>query len=365
MKVLILTVKVGAGHNTIANILADKFIKNNHETKVHEIFSNDKFSTLVVSDVGFKLLFKFPHITNYFYTKAKKSDKHLYFSLNKRIKSELLNLINTYKPDVIISSHIAGYLFTKTYQEEFNKTVINYLVSTDFEITPGTADFKNNEYIVVPNEDFVAELVNKGFPKENILPYGIPVKSNFLTNINYDEALKNLNIKLDNNKLTILAMGKKSGMGKSLKIVKALSKYEDIQIINLAGSNESLKKKIDKISKTAKAKIFSLKFNNENIMTVADIMIGKTGGLSSCEALSKQVPIISLEYAPMPEYSNLLYLESKNIAFKLKNLKNLYTLIKKLDISEMKKNCLKIQKLNATDNIYEHVTKTFSKLNKH
>ena len=361
MKLLILTVKVGAGHNAIANIIAEKFKNNGHDVKVHEIFLNDKFSTLVVSDIGFKLLFKFPHVTNYFYKRAKKTDKHLYFNLNKRIKHELLNLINVYKPDVIISSHIAGYLFTKKYQDEFEKPVLNYLISTDFEITPGTSDFKENEYIIVPNEDFVEELTNKNFPRENILPYGIPVKPNFLTSISKETASKNLNLDIDFNKLTILSMGKKNGMGKSFKVVKELSKYDDIQIISLAGSNERLKQKIDKLAKKSKAKIFSLKFNNENVMVLTDIMIGKTGGLSSCEALSKCVPIIALEYAPMPEYSNLLYLESKKIAYKLKKIKKLYDTIKKLNITMMQENCKTIQKNDTTELIYKHVMKRINK----
>ena len=115
------------------------------------------------------------------------------------------------------------------------------------------------------------------------------------------------------------------------------------------------------MAETSKAKIYSLKFNNENVMTLADIMIGKTGGLSSCEALSKCVPIIALEYAPMPEYSNLLYLEDKKVAIKLKKLSEIYNTIKTLDIPSMQKNCKSIQKNQASDLIYNHVVETVKK----
>lgn len=355
MKVLFLTVKVGSGHIAMANIVANKFQENHHEIKLHDMFSNDKFSTLVVSKVGFKLLFKFPHTTNFFYKRAKKSDKHLYSTLNKRIKKETLDIINDFQPDVIISTHIAGYIFVKTYQNLFTKPVLNYLISTDFEITPGTANFMDNEYIVIPNEDFIDELANKGFPKDHILPFGIPIKPNFLSPISRKEAIKNLNIDFDENKLTILAMGKKNGIGKSLKIIKKLSNYNNLQLICLAGNNAKLKSKVDNLAKTSKAKIFSSKFNNENVMTIADVMIGKTGGLSSSEALCKNVPILALEYAPMPEYSNLLYLESKNAAYKLDNLNNLYRKITSLNIKSMQESCNKIHKLETTDLIYQHI----------
>jgi len=361
MKILFLTVKVGAGHNAIANIVANKFQENNHEVKVHDLFCEDKFANLVVSKVGFKLLFKFPHITNFFYKRARKTDKHLYFGLNKRVKEKTVEMINDFQPDVIISSHIAGYVFVKTYQHLFKSSVLNYFISTDFEITPGTANFADNEYIVVANEDFVEELNDKGFPKDHILPYGIPVKDNYLYPVTYKEALQKLKIDFDENKLTILAMGKKNGMGKSLKVIKKLSQYEDLQLICLSGNNKRLKKKVDNLAKTCKASIYSAQFNNEYVMTLADVMVGKTGGLSSSEALCKDLPILALEYAPMPEYSNLLYLASKGAAHKLNNLRNLYKKIRELDINNMQKTCNRIHKLNTTDLIYQHVIRNSRK----
>lgn len=361
MKILFLSVKVGMGHNIMANNVAQKFKENGHEVLVHEIFTKDRFSTFIVSDVGFKLMFKLPHTANHFYRKAKKSDKHIYFWLNKRIKKQTLDVINSFQPDVIISTHIAGYIFVKTYSNEINKPVLNYFVSTDFEITPGLSNFKDNEYIIVPTKDFVEPLTKKGFPQSNVLPFGIPIKKNFTYEISKQEAMQQLNIDLSPDKLTILVMGKKNGMGKTYKIIKQLASHSDLQIISSSGSNEKLKSKIDKIAQNSAAKIYTYKYNSEYIMTLADIMIGKTGGLSSAEALSKCVPIIALEYAPMPEYLNLMYLSEKNAAFRLKKLKQLYPTLKQLDIKQMQNNCRELQNLNTLDLIYDHVISTLQK----
>lgn len=355
MKILFLSVQVGSGHNTISKNVAQKFTDNGHDVLIYEMMSTDKLATAIVSKIGFKLTFKLAHIANYFYKRALKSDKHFYYYINKRVKDEVLAVINNFKPDVIVSSHVAGYIFVKTYQNEFSQPVLNYFITTDFEITPGLCDFKDNEYIILPSIDFVNKLKQKNFPSEHILPYGLPINESYKQHFLKQQAIKELNIDIDENKLTVLVIGKKNGIGNTYKIVKLLSKYNDLQIICASGTNKKLKAKIEKLAKKSKSKIYSFKFNSPYIMTIADIMIGKTGGLSSFEAINKNVPIIALEYAPMPEYSNLLYLEEKNIAYRLKNMKDIYKTIKTLDIQQMKENCKKLQIDNTIDLIYSHI----------
>lgn len=361
MKILFLSIKAGAGHNAIAQNLSQKFTDNGHEVKIREMYADNKLNNYIIGGIGLKIMFAMPHIANHFYKKIKKTDKHLYFSLNKRVKKQTLDIINSFAPDVIISTHVAGYIFVKSYGGEIKKPVLSYLISTDYEVTPGTADYRPNEYVIVANDDFVAPLVDKGFAPDHILPYGIPVRQALLRQLTKRQALDELQLDFSEDKLTVLAMGKKDGIGKTYKVAKELSKYEDLQLLVACGTNLKLKKKVDKLAAKSAARIYSYQFNNEYVLTLADVIIGKTGGLSSSEALNTRTPIIALDYAPNPEQSNLYYLEDKGVAAKLDKIKNIYYLVKSLDLKSMQQNCACVMASDTNDLIYRHVVARFEK----
>lgn len=354
MKVLILSVRVGSGHTAIAKNIAQCFENHGDTVVVKEMFEDHKFYDWVIADLGFKCTFKLPRLTNYFYKKAYKSDKHVFHQFVKGVKEKLIALVNSFEPDIIISTHIAGRIFVKAYGQHFNKPVVNYMITTDYELPPGIVDYQPNEYIIVPNNDFSATLIKKGFPAESILPYGVPIKPQYYTEISKQTALKKLNLSLDDTKKTVLLMGKKNGLGKTYKIIKHLSKYDDLQIINLYGSNKKLKKCVDKLSKKSVAKIYNFDFNSEYIMSIPDVIICKTGGLSSTEALTKSLPIISYGYSPKPEYTNLEYFKEKHLAVSVKYINELHDKLCTTDLKELKANCQLLRNVDSAEKIYTH-----------
>lgn len=363
MKVLILSVKVGNGHTLIAKNVEKCFKEHGDTVVIKELFENNSFCNWLVGKVGLKYIFKFPRINNYFYDKAKKSDKHIYYSLVKKVKKEVLGIINDLKPDIIVSTHIAGRIFVKAYENEFQKPTLNYFISTDYDLPPGIVDYKENEYIIVPNEDFYEELMAKGFPKDSVLPLGVPIKEAYYQDISRTEACKHLNIKLNKEKKSILLMGKRSGLGQTYNIIKFLSKNENLQLICLCGSNQKLKTRIERLSLKSKAKIYALDFNNEYIMSLPDLIIGKMGGLSSTEAITKRVPVLCFGNSPKPEYSNLQYFTAKKIAMEINKMSELTKAINTFDIKLAKKNCDLIRKTNSAEQIYEHAHNTLENSN--
>ena len=89
----------------------------------------------------------------------------------------------------------------------------------------------------------------------------------------------------------------------NLDFIKELSKHDDVQIISVAGRNEDLKEEIDALAKKSKAKIYSYGFTKEleYMMTIADYLVGKTGGITATEAITKGVPLIAVGKTPKPE----------------------------------------------------------------
>lgn len=364
MKVLIFTVTVGVGHNEVSKNIAEKFKEKGDEVLIHNLFENHRFYNWVLSKLGFQAMMKLPKIANFFYDNSKRKNKQLYENMIKSVKEKTLKVVNDFEPDVIISSHIAGLDFVKNYDGLFKKQVLNYFVITDYDVPPGLREFKNNEYIVIPNNDFKNELIEKGLDEEHLLPFGIPINKKYSIEISRQQALDKLDIELDENKQVILITGGGVGLGHSFKLIKELSKHEDLQIISVAGKNKKLKDKADVLAKNSRARIISLGFTKEleYIMTLTDVIVGKTGGITATEAIVKRVPFMAMKNTPKPEYSNLLYFIDKKIAIGIDSVKNVYDIIKNIDktnIKEIIKN--EFPKQDSCELIYKHIKETLKK----
>lgn len=332
MKVLFLSVTVGAGHNAVAKNIKSVFDSNENETLMIDMFAENKAISNMIGGYGFKAMYVFPKIANYIYYKSKKTDYCLYDNLIKKIKKPILDKINQFKPDVIISSHIAGYLFTQKYRCLINTNFKNFYIVTDYDIPPSVRMAEDNDYIIVPNNSFVKELENKGIEKNKIIPLGIPINEKFYTDQDKLEILKYNNLEgFDLNKKTILLMGGGKGLGKIYKTIKFLGEYENIQMLVVCGKNAKLKSRVDNIK--TKAKIFNFGYctNVDELMVLSNYLFGKTGGLTTTEAICKNLKIISFKNIPCPEYCNLNYLIENNLAFGIKSNKDIISLLDKND----------------------------------
>lgn len=144
------------------------------------------------------------------------------------------------------------------------------------------------------------------------------------------------------------------GIGKVKSVVKYLSKYENVQLLVVCGKNEKLKKQIDKM---CKPNIYTFGYINfvDELMTVADYLFGKTGGLSATEALAKELSIISYKNIPCPEYNNLMFLESNGYAKSVKNPKEVLKAIFNEGENEKDKT---FYLENSAQKIYEAILKS-------
>ena len=90
-------------------------------------------------------------------------------------------------------------------------------------------------------------------------------------------------------------------------------------------------------------------------MQISDVLIGKAGGITSTEALTKMLPLVVVGNTPRPELSNLEYLISKGTAVLCTNVKEIKDTLKNIDISTMKNNCKCLLKENPAKKVYEHI----------
>jgi processive 1,2-diacylglycerol beta-glucosyltransferase len=127
-------------------------------------------------------------------------------------------------------------------------------------------------------------------------------------------------MKLNPHERTILIMGGGQGLGPINAIIGSLEKVrQEIQEIIITGTNKKLHNSIKKRAKGCKKRIINLGYVNNvhELMSIADIIITKPGGITTAEALVKKLPMIIVRPLPGQEANNTAYLTKKGAAIKL------------------------------------------------
>lgn len=367
MKLLILTVTAGEGHNSIGNSVRDYILENyqNDEVMMVEMIREDHpFLSFMLNDVQYSLLRYFGGLEriNYEIGISRKPDKFNNMSLwaSMACKDRMIELINVYKPDAIFSTHT------------YSSALINYLINTGevscktFTIIPDWVmhlDPENNidfDWVFTPYTDMHADLVAKGLHEERMLPYGLPCNPKFFKKYDREKVKARLHITNDNFNVMVLMGG--MGVGNSFTIVKELSKVKHpINIIVINGKNEQQKKKIDKyVKENGITNVYNRGFTKHvaEYMSISDLMIGKVGGMSTNEAFAANLPLVCPFKPPFQEYWSMQFLEKKGTLKSLPSIKDTPKYIDHVidhpqELQSMKDNINKVFNKDSTKHIVD------------
>lgn len=319
MRVLLLSITAGAGHNSTGKAIIDCLNEDGIKAEMLDAF---EYITPVLSETvakGYLISTQFsPKVYGKLYRLAEKKErKDGKFSVKRLISSllniKLVNYVNEFAPDVIICTHIfAAQLVShlKT-QKKLSNDVKTIGIVTDFTIHPFWEE-TNLDYYVLANELLINQLAKKGIPKEKALPIGIPVAGKFAEKINKTEARNALKI---GNKFTVFVMSGSMGYGRVEKIIKQLDGLDvDFQILSVCGNNKSLKKKIDKFNLKKDIYNFGFVNNVDVMMSASDYIITKPGGLTISESMAKNLPAILINPIPGQEDRNAEFLVNNGIS---------------------------------------------------
>ena len=369
MKILILTNKVGGGHNSTANAIKKEFEKhNNVECRVIDSFeyispilqksvSNGYLLSTSVFPMLYKQGYRYQEIMDEIQD-IDTSDNLAYSFLTQK----LLNYFEEeYYPDIVISTHIFSAQLINLMQEKRLIKVKSIGIITDFTIHPHWCKLNNMDYFVTASELLEYQAVKKGIPKYKLLHFGIPVDEKFSISIDKNTAKRELEIKED--KKTILFMSGSMGYGRLDKMVKKIDSIDDdFQVMVVCGNNKKIKKHIEEIRFKHHVKVYGFVNNVDVMMSASDVIITKPGGLTSCEVLCKKLPMIMINPIPGQEERNVEFLNNNGCAvlstqtFQVDEaFFQMFYSTEKLE--NMKKNIDLIRKPNATVDLCDFITK--------
>ena len=368
-KILISYASYGGGHLSAAKNLKE-YIEQNYSDCEVLLFDCMKYINRVIDKVCGTT---YSQITKnipwfwgkiYYHTQDPIFEKILSMS-NKLLCYKLGKLLKRVNPDIIISTHFFVGHMCSILKQKGKITSKLATVITDYGDDPYNEWIAGHEYIdyfFVAHSEIKNKLVEKGVEPKKIFDTGIPISQKFLVKYNKEEILNEYNFSKD--KKTILFFGGgELGLGKSktLEAFEILAKnFTNVQIIAIAGKNETLKNNFEKIAnqfnRNENIKILGFTDKVAQLMCISDLVITKPGGLTSTESLISNLPLIAINPIPGQEEENAKFLEDNGAAIWIKKSDDIYFILNIVlnsdnKLLEMKNNILSIAKPNSTKDI--------------
>ena len=175
-------------------------------------------------------------------------------------------------------------------------------------------------------EETKVHLVALGVPADQVTVSGIPIDPVFAEP--KDARAMRRKHGLDEDTFTILVSAGGFGVGPVEHIIQALSGLSHpAQVVVVCGRNEELPARLSRVVRKLppgrRASTFTLLgFTTEmdELMSAADLFVGKPGGLTTSEALAKGLPMVVINPIPGQEERNSDHLLEEGIAIRCNNL---------------------------------------------
>ncbi|MDD5730963.1 MAG: glycosyltransferase [Candidatus Omnitrophica bacterium] len=334
-RVILMYISETSGHHsaTIAIEKALKMLSPDIETLNINAFNyTNPISEKVVNRIYMGVIKAAPKIWDYLYDNqnvVKKLEK-IKGAIHKLNSPKFEKLFEKFKPDLVVCSQAFPCGMVAEYKKAYNNNLPLVAVLTDF-VPHSYWIYDTVNYYITPSEEVSDRLIRKGVAASKIKTFGIPFDPRFLDQVDKDRITKKLD--LNPGFTTLLIMGGGQGLGPIKTIVRSLENVQDkIQEIIVCGTNKklfnSLKRKIKKYKKPIR--LFGYASNINELMSVSDIIVSKPGGITTSEALAKQLPLIIVKPIPGQEASNTRFLTEKNAAIKLDEPKKINCVIEDL-----------------------------------
>ena len=132
------------------------------------------------------------------------------------------------------------------------------------------------------------------------------------------------------------------------------------QIVAISGKNEKMKESFEKLVEELQAenivKVLPYTTQVPELMSIADFVVTKPGGLTSTESLASGLPMVLINPIPGQEEENAKFLENSGVGIWLKQKENCDEIITELlnnedKLNQLRKNTELLAKKNSTKDI--------------
>ena len=317
-RVAILSVSAGTGHMRVAEALAAAVKEENPGAQVFVLdtfrYASPFLEKLVLGTYMEMLKFT-PAVYGYLYRGAEGRrplaglvKQEFNRILNRVAAPRLAEFLQDVRPQVIACTHPFPVGILDQLKKRGLLHVPVVAAVTDFTVHPFWI-FPRVEAYLVAGEDLKEPFRQFGYPVERVHATGIPIDPAFARPVDVRRLQRELG--LDPALPAVLVTGGGLGMGPLAEVVRRLMEGPaSCQLLVLTGQNEQLRHRLSRLAAGAACPVKVLGFarNVHELMSVAQLMVGKAGGISCAEALSKGLPVVIVSPLPGQEERNAAYL---------------------------------------------------------
>lgn len=331
---LILSCSGGAGHIRAAEALHRTAPLTGLPicTKHYDVLDlTSKFFKRLYSESYLQMVNRAPELWGYLYQHSESKPyrkKGLLKSFDRINYKHYLAKLNELKPDAILCTHFLPYISIsdELHKKDFGAPI--FAITTDYDLHQLWVD-PNVDHYFVYHEETAWQLQAKGVAGEKISVTGIPLMPEFTT-LRHRMGIREI-LNIDRRPFTILILSGGFGVGRIEPIVETVLQTlrafpkRQFNLLIVCGKNEKTKKNLEKhqFPHNVNARCFGFVNIIHELMDAADILVSKSGGLTSSEALAKSLPMLIMDPIPGQESRNADIIIEHGAGWKAINLSNL------------------------------------------
>ncbi len=360
MRVLILSITAGEGHNSCAKAIKEIYDLNNEHAEIAD--GLDFVSPSLKKFVAWShvILYRhFPKLFNYGYSESEKKPQlfregSLINKILVRGNKRLKKFIEDGEFDTVICTHPFPAIMLTRIIRDFGLSLKTAFVATDFTCSPSTKE-SNLDYYFIPHESLTADFRTDWITADKIIATGIPIKQKFYT-FN-DKRLAKTELGIDPEHRHIVMMCGSMGCGPLAALAQrvSLKMSENCELTIICGTNKKLRHRLQKkIGVKHRVHIMGFTDNMPLLLDSADLYLTKPGGISTSEAVAKCTPMLFVNTVGACESYNLAHFLKYDVAVSGKTVtslsKNCISLISNDEkLSLMRDNLSKMGVLNSAE----------------
>ncbi len=318
MKVLILTISTGNGHNKCAQALSDYLQSIGVSVDIIDVYHHihPALSKLISELYDFSIS-KVPSLYAKVYTKGEEGQIIFMEAMNKfnqALAFKIKKHICDNGIDTVVTTHIFGGQILTYLKQKKHIDITSIGIVTDFTIHPHW-EFTRLNYYITAHSLLNTDLAAKGVDIAKMHDFGIPIDLKFAGGIDKSAAKKKLG--MDDKPLVLIMMGS-MGYGDMARTLSEVDKSGfDCNIAVICGRNARVKALIEKASFEKKVYVYGFVDNVDLYMDAASLLVTKPGGLTVSEALAKRLPMMFIDPIPGQEDRNVEFLTACGAGIKL------------------------------------------------
>ncbi len=372
MKVLIVTMTCGEGHNHIAKAVQNGLNDNGADSKIIQLFGYSQKEVEKQNKMFLNACKYIPHLYDFIWNIGRKISTTVNANYYiKRCKDYVSGEIEAYAPNVIVCTHSdAGAVVTYLKRNgKINAGIKIYSLGFDYCVCPGWENNVAADYVTVSDDDIIADLIAKGFDRNQILPFGIIVDKRYTQYIDKGTAIEKINNLsgegiLTFDKFTVVMCSGGNCLTSNYKLLKRLLKCKtDVQIISVSGRNQKEFDKIDKlIKKRGLTNVLNLGFCTylDVVFSAGDLSFSRAGSGMTTEQLNKHIPFILREKLILNEKITKTRFDKLGVGIAMKKVSQAPKLVDKLaknpkTLAKMRDKAKEFCKPNSTQDLINHV----------